>query len=159
DGSPDWQRGVDALFARKRQLESQLASTSASFRDAAAEIHGQDIAHVLPDDGALVDYCTFWYSRPSTKRSGELEFRHVLMAFVVRHDGQLTAVNLGDVAAVDKCVEGWRSTFGVSAGSRADGLALRRQIWEPLETALAGARTVLVSPDGSLGRLPFAALP
>lgn len=159
DGSPDWQRQIDALLARKRQLETQLASTSASFRDAAGEVHGRDIAHVLADDAALVDYFTFWYSRPSTKRSGELEHRHVLMAFVVRHDGRITALNLGDVDAVDKCVEGWRSSFGVSASSRADGLALRQQIWEPLEAELVGARTVLVSPDGSLGRLPFAALP
>ncbi|HMO85191.1 MAG TPA: CHAT domain-containing protein, partial [Lacipirellulaceae bacterium] len=41
----------------------------------------------------------------------------------------------------------------------AAGLRLRDRLWDPLAAALAGAETVLISPDGALGRLPFAALP
>src|SRR5262249_27094233 len=36
---------------------------------------------------------------------------------------------------------------------------LRGLVWAPLEKHLVGASTVLVSPDGALGRLPWAALP
>ena len=36
---------------------------------------------------------------------------------------------------------------------------MRRWIWQPLEPYLEGVQTVLVSPDGSLGKLPLAALP
>src|SRR5262249_24977550 len=35
----------------------------------------------------------------------------------------------------------------------------RKLIWQPLEEKLAGAATILVSPDGVLDRFPFAALP
>lgn len=38
-------------------------------------------------------------------------------------------------------------------------MALRRLVWEPLLPALAGAQTVLVSPDGALNHLSWAALP
>jgi CHAT domain-containing protein len=36
---------------------------------------------------------------------------------------------------------------------------LGRRVWEPLTPHLAGARTVLVAPDGALMAFPFAALP
>jgi CHAT domain-containing protein len=36
---------------------------------------------------------------------------------------------------------------------------LRRLVWQPLEKHLGEARTVLLSPDGALAQLPFAALP
>ena len=47
------------------------------------------------------------------------------------------------------------------APGRAGGPAarLRRLVWEPLETHLAGVATVLVSPDGALGLVPLGALP
>ena len=39
------------------------------------------------------------------------------------------------------------------------GNALRAQIWKRLEPAVAGAETILFSPDGPLCRFPLAALP
>ena len=36
---------------------------------------------------------------------------------------------------------------------------LHRELWLPIETHLAGIKTVLISPDSTLGTLPFAALP
>ncbi len=47
----------------------------------------------------------------------------------------------------------------MSAEGAAAGQLLRKRIWEPLEPSLGGAKTVLISPDGVLGRLPIAALP
>ena len=39
------------------------------------------------------------------------------------------------------------------------GKLVRRLVWEPLEPHLQGVQTVLVSPDGALGQLAWAALP
>ena len=36
---------------------------------------------------------------------------------------------------------------------------LREKVWNPVEVHLAGAKTVVVIPDGSLTRLPWPALP
>src|SRR6185503_9811773 len=43
--------------------------------------------------------------------------------------------------------------------SREAATWLRQHIWQPLEERLADAKTVLISPDGALGKLSFAALP
>jgi hypothetical protein len=45
------------------------------------------------------------------------------------------------------------------SGEDHPGVKLRKLVWEPLETSLADAETVLISPDGPLCRFPFAALP
>src|SRR5262249_17812984 len=56
----------------------------------------------------------------------------------------------------------WRSSsrLGKKPSGKADpALALREELWLPLEKHLEGARVVLVSPDGPLNGLPLAALP
>jgi hypothetical protein len=58
-------------------------------------------------------------------------------------------------------IDEWRkqSRYPVGLlGEEHPGVALRKLVWEPLEASLAGAETVLISPDGPLCRFPFAAL-
>jgi CHAT domain-containing protein len=87
-------------------------------------------------------------------------------------------VDLGPLEPIRAAIEGWRRALGVAASTSAsdrddggaatsraarsvDGLAadLARRIWAPLRDHVSGARTVLISPDGALGRFPFGALP
>ena len=46
-------------------------------------------------------------------------------------------------------IDAWRVTFGMSPQAAAAGKLLRQNLWEPIEAKLAGAKIVLVSPDGS----------
>jgi CHAT domain-containing protein len=58
-------------------------------------------------------------------------------------------------------VVAWRRALGAhqSQALNTAALDLYRRVWEPLRTHLAGARTVLIAPDGDLVKFPFAALP
>jgi CHAT domain-containing protein len=67
--------------------------------------------------------------------------------------------DLGPVKRVNEEIAAWRANFGLGELSEAAGRNLREVLWQPLESSLAGVKTVLISPDGDLGRLPFAALP
>jgi CHAT domain-containing protein len=81
------------------------------------------------------------------------------VAFVLRKDRPLRLLDLGPAAPLAAAVDAWRQSFGRGeAGGRAAQL-LRERVWLPIEAELAGAKLVLVSPDGVLGRLPFGALP
>ena len=44
-------------------------------------------------------------------------------------------------------------------GKQDAGQTLRKLLWLPLEKHVAEAKVVLLSPDGALAKLPFAALP
>ena len=60
---------------------------------------------------------------------------------------------------IREAIDAWRQGLGHTAESRAAGQTLREKLWLPLEAHLAGATTVLISPDGDLGKFPFASLP
>ena len=82
-----------------------------------------------------------------------------LMVSVLHPNGQVTLIDLGPTKPIAKAIETWRKTFGLSRQGLAAGQELRKALWEPLLTAIGGAKTVLISPDGVVGRLPFGALP
>jgi tetratricopeptide (TPR) repeat protein/CHAT domain-containing protein len=72
-------------------------------------------------------------------------------------------IDLGPVDPIDDAVQKWRETYGspIRGIDPVDQPAakLRRLVWEPLVPYLKNAKTVLISPDGSLSRFPWCALP
>ena len=152
-----WQRQLEELTEQKERLEKELVRRSGEFRRQreAARTTPADLQSVLPKDAALVDFLEYTrYSLPKGK-SRLTEERH-LVAFVVRPGRPVFQLELGPVEPVAKAVEEWRA----AAGRRGDpGNELRRLLWRPLEPHLQEIKTLLISPDGALARLPFAALP
>ncbi|MFJ7249443.1 CHAT domain-containing protein [Kitasatospora sp. NPDC098652] len=62
--------------------------------------------------------------------------------------------------ALDEGVRRWRELLRhQDAGERALGLELHRVLIQRIDAALTGVHRLLISPDGSLNLLPFAALP
>lgn len=146
------------LTARKEQLELELSRESAEFR-AAAPADVARLQAALPADAALVDFFEFWFNEPSQGKTGRLVWRPSLAAFVVRREGDVQMFHLGDVAPIHDAIETWRRDIGVTPEAQAAGALLREKLWDPLVEAIGDAELVLVSPDGGLGTLPFAALP
>ena len=103
----------------------------------------RDIAAALPAGTALVEY---------------LWVRDHLLAWVIAHGG----IDLMDLGPGRRRIEGLAERFveslknGRDAGT--DALELHRVLIAPLEAGLGGASTLVVVPDGTLSRLPFAAL-
>ena len=67
--------------------------------------------------------------------------------------------DLGTVEPIAQAIDAWRLSHGAGADAEEAGRLLREKLWTPLEGAIGEAKLVLVSPDGALGKLPFAALP
>ena len=58
---------------------------------------------------------------------------------------------------IEASVEEWRKGYG--SRDREAVTRLRRVLRDPLETHVKDTKVVLISPDGSMGRFPFAVLP
>ncbi len=136
----------------KERLERELAGASAEFRAARRRVTSAGLAASLPEGVALVDFYSVHRLaiRPGLDR---------LTAWVVRRGRPAARVELGLSLPVALAVRAWRAALEKGLDGAREAAALRRMVWAPLEGHLGGARVVLVSPDGPVVGMPFAALP
>jgi CHAT domain-containing protein/tetratricopeptide (TPR) repeat protein len=156
-------RRVQELTEQKERLEADLARKSAAFRTQ-QQLKDPEPARLqaaLPADAVLLDFLEYVHRTPAPGKKDRWQRQRRLVAFVVRRDA-LVRVDLGPARPVREAVGLWRQALQRHFRTEGDtrlGAAVRRLIWRPLEGHLKGARLVLVSPDGVLAEVPFAALP
>jgi CHAT domain-containing protein len=165
DGEDDARAALAQLSDRVEQLQQDLAAKDAAYRQSRDQLlrTSAEVAASLPPDAVLVDVREYLPLLTAAKRKAGDQSEPRLVAFVVRHGQPVARVELGPSAPVEAAVDAWRKTFGAGVDGMAAGATLRRLIWQPLldhaAPQLAGAATVLFSPDGPLCRFPLAALP
>ena len=155
-------RGVkelNYLTDKKEHLEAQLSRQSQDFRSAIEPVSIGQIQQTIPENGLLIDYFQFVHSQVNEEKKGEFNRTNSILAIILKRQGEPNLIYLGSIESLRAEIEKWRKTKGVSPNSRLAGEAIRKQIWEPLAKYTVDAETVLVSPDGVLGQLPFIALP
>jgi hypothetical protein len=148
-------KGLPSLEKRREELERALAEKSPDVRGrlAGRDLTPEALCKALPPDVALVDFLE--YNHTTFGKKGRSVERR-LAAFVVRRGG-LTRFDLGPAKPIREVVNEWRVGLG---RKRLDPAAtLRKIVWLPLAAELKKATTVIISPDGALAWLPFAALP
>ncbi|QEG41281.1 CHAT domain protein [Roseimaritima ulvae] len=154
----NWKAELMAMRGEKESLETELSQASVEFRSSRIVPTLEKLALALPDDSALIDYFAYASLSPDPEK-GRFNRVPSLMASVVKPDGSVQCVHFGLSAPIAKWIDVWRDSLGLSPESRQAGRKLRAAIWEPLLPLIGDAKTLLVSTDGPLGRLPFVALP
>jgi CHAT domain-containing protein/tetratricopeptide (TPR) repeat protein len=158
-------RGPDADdFARDfRQVVERRARLEAELGKAAGweprMIEPGAVAGALPVGTALVDL--FRYSHgPFDPRAHSTRSQDRYVAFVVRPDSPPRRIDLGPAEPIDALIQRWRQRVELPGSDPgAVGAELARLVWKPLVPALGGVTSLVVSPDGDLGFLPWGALP
>ncbi|MCH7729591.1 MAG: CHAT domain-containing protein, partial [Planctomycetes bacterium] len=166
-----WQEQIVKLSEQKEILEAKLSRNSQEYREAVKPVTLEDLRNALPDRCVLVDFLEYWHHTPSRKikkenphpsplPEGERErWERRFAAFVIRKNRPARLIDIRDAGSLSEAIDIWRTGFGHTTESARAGQTLRERIWQPLEEELADAKIVLISPDGALGKLPFAALP
>ena len=155
-GEPAEITRVDSLRGVLREYANRGA------RPPAADSSEPD-APQLPPGSALVSYFRFERSdRTRGPATAPRPRRSEYLAFVRRSGTDLPAVvSLGPAAPIDSLAVRWSEILRARGDARtADtlGAALRRRVWDPLQSAVGRSRMVLLVPDGPLLRVNFAAL-
>lgn len=167
---------------QKERLESELArevpemNLAQNLRSAGHRA----IAVGLDAGVALVEFVRFHeFDFHATPARGERQWKSArYLAFVLLGGDPDTVamIDLGEANPIDRLIDAFRASIAVAPEYRqhrnmvqrskptADtgasfGFALRAALLDPLLPALGGRTRLLVSPDGQLARLPFAALP
>ena len=146
-----------SLRAKQEEIEKKIAKLSGNPNQDRVSV--SSLAESIPDEFALVDIVRISYSEKRKKRTGDFNFEDRYVAFVLRDGSVAHMEDLGPAEKIDSYIDTWRSSLGASPLSAEAGRALRRLVWEPLERQFNGKAKVLISPDGMIAKLPFAALP
>jgi tetratricopeptide (TPR) repeat protein/CHAT domain-containing protein len=144
--------GLETMLASKSGVVADLLSSQRASLD--------EVAQRLPSDGVLIEIVKMqdWdWSRgywTSTLR---------YVAFVLHGDGHTALVDLGDASELEPRVmealaalrsEPWTQTVNEQLQAAKQ---LHTLLWQPLQSAIGTARTVLISPDAVLNLVPFSA--
>ncbi len=121
----------------------------------------------IPNAAVLVDFARF--NLFDFQTDGWLAARYVAWVIPPAEAGDVTLVDLGDAAQIDRAVMAVRKSLAdAAAGSKlsgadpalAENLAkLSELVYQPLAPAIESARDWMISPDGALWLVPWAALP
>ncbi|MEM9529778.1 MAG: CHAT domain-containing tetratricopeptide repeat protein [Pseudomonadota bacterium] len=165
--SPDPQKDRSELIARIESLEADLAGRSQVIRreiESAAATSAR-IAEGLPTDTVLIEFVRF---REVDWDQGRWADRHRYLAFVLRPGGSVRLVDLGDAKRLDAMIRTAHRALGGAADTsfqraRQQDAARRLHdaIWKPLAASVretAATTRLVISPDGLLNLVPFAAL-
>jgi CHAT domain-containing protein len=150
---------LEQLTKEQERLQAELSGHSEEARAAfrAKPLTARELAEALPEGAVLVDYLFYWHHGVAHRDGKTNGVRH-LVAFVSRRGKPTARIDLGPAEKVVGAVRKWRRLLLRGAGGPS-GAEVKKLLWSPLEKHLAGAKVVLVSPDGALAGVPFAALP
>ncbi|MEB3358753.1 MAG: tetratricopeptide repeat protein, partial [Synechococcales bacterium] len=149
---------LSELEARTEELQNTLARRSAEFRAETQPVTIAAIQQQIPADAALVElvrYEPFNAGASQQERWGAPRYA----AYVLLPSGEILTVDLGDAAALEAQVFAFREVLR-NPNSNIQPLAreLDAQLMQPIRELVGDATHLLMSPDGALNLIPFAAL-
>jgi CHAT domain-containing protein/Tfp pilus assembly protein PilF len=160
EANPEGYRALrEPLEAEVENLEVKLSARSANFCAQTQPITLDDVQSALPAASALIEFVVY---TPQEPRTGNRQSPRYI-AYLLAPQGQPRWVDLGEAASIDRLVGSWRQAL---RGNRVDAKRLAREVDEkimrPVRSLLPGGRAeidrLLISPDGLLNLIPFAAL-
>ena len=159
----EYAQKVTLLFERGITLENAFNRFGSRWDQIASmRIAKSEVAANLRPGTALIEFVRVRDEDPARRDvPGSPEGAAKYLAFVLMSSGQLSLAELGAAQAIDELVADFQSS--IRAGGNPALVAellkeLHVKIWAPLEGFLGGVQDVVVSPDGELHRIPFAAL-
>jgi CHAT domain-containing protein/tetratricopeptide (TPR) repeat protein len=159
---------VEDAAVEKHEAELAVAMLSRDFRRAqeSAGVGLDQVRIALPPRTSLVSYVRY-----RSIEIGGVETRWAYAVFVLSPGHEPAFIRLGLASEIDALVSDLRRLIAVEAEDpgrsprrseaayRQAGDQLRRRVWDPIASLVAGEDRVLLVPDGELALVSFAALP
>jgi len=164
-GDPEsFAKKINALDDKVQKLESELGQNYAELRLATTPTTIGEIQLAIPENQVLVEIVSYRPVNPKT--SGFAGDQHWgpprYVAYILRRQGEPDWVELPTAGAViDDSARELRALIRSEAPPADVGRVAKRvfqQVFEPIAKKLGDKQDILISPDGALNLIPFAAL-
>jgi tetratricopeptide (TPR) repeat protein len=154
---------VEQHQARIKELEEQAEKDEADISRSSKEFFAlslpvtlEAVQAAIPDDSALIEFATYRPFNAQTKNYGQPRY----VVYVLRHGGEIQFTELGEAKSIDRSIAALRNALRDSKSADVKRLArdVDAQVFQPIRPLLGAKSRLLISPDGSLNLIPFAAL-
>jgi CHAT domain-containing protein len=151
---------VKTLEEQAEKLEAEISRRSDEFRAQSLPITLEAVRAAIPDDAALIEFASYRPFNPKAAKEVEAYGWSRYVAYVLRRQGEIRWKELGDVKAVDEAVATLRKAMRDSKRKDVKNLAraVDEKVFRPLRPLVGELNRLLISPEGALNLIPFAAL-
>jgi CHAT domain-containing protein len=152
-----YRQQVSTLKAEAEKLESELSRRSAEFRVASEPVTIEAVQTLIPADTTLVEIVQYQPFDPKASQWGTPRY----VAYILKPTGEPQWVNLGEAEPIDAAVAQFREGLTDRTQyslAKTTGRALDKVLMQPIRAQLGNTKNILLSPDGQLNLIPFAAL-
>lgn len=165
--SDEHRQKIRALEEQREKLESEISRRSAGFYEQTKPVTLKAVQEAIPGDAVLVEFAIY---RPISPKAYEFATERALdpravgdpryVAYIVRAQGVVQGQDLGPVKGIDEALAAYRQSLRDPKRSDVRDLAraMDEKVMRPIRPLLGDATHLLISPDGELNLIPFAAL-
>jgi CHAT domain-containing protein len=140
-------------------IEAQLSTASAAFKQAHIPITLEAVQGDIPEKTALVEFFVYRRYHVNERSTGKRWGKAHYVAYVLHPKGEPAWVSLGEAAPIEAAAEAFRQSVAQRRSDvRQRALDLDALTLGKFRPLLGEASTLLISPDGALNLVPFAAL-
>jgi CHAT domain-containing protein/Tfp pilus assembly protein PilF len=157
----DYQSLINESQEKVEELQLKLSASSARIRSQSQKVSVEAVQQFIPTDGVLVEFAVWTPFQPD--RDWRNKFgKPRYVAYVLLNQGEPKVLNLGDVQTINALSRKFLSQLRDSATEtkevKGSARALDELIMRPIRKSLGTQDRLLISPEGQLNLVPFAAL-
>lgn len=138
------------------KLEEEMSARSAEFRAQSHPVTLEAVQAAIPKEITLIEFAFYRPNDAQAENQGQPRYA----AYVLASQGEARWVDLGEAASIEHAVGEWRQALRDPERVDVNRLArvVDEKVMQPVRTLLGTSRQLLISPDGALNLIPFAAL-
>lgn len=125
------------------RIEAVVGARSAEFRAQSHPITLTAVQSAIPAGTVLIEFARYHPVSATVATPDAPRYA----AYTLPSEGEPHWVDLGEAVVIDRAIEAWRLARAVDAA-----------LMQPIRTLLGRSHHLLISPDGALNLIPFAAL-
>lgn len=156
----EYQKQLAELERQKEKLEVEINDRNAEFGVQTSTVTLDAVKAQIPDDAALIEFAVYLPLDFKANNYNEAFAAPRYIAYVLRKQGDVKYVELGDKKTIDKTVDDLRKALSNPQRKEVEKFARAadERVMLPVRALFGNATQLLVSPDGELNVIPFAAL-
>jgi len=156
----EYQARIRQLEDQRANLEAEVSRRTAGFYQRSEPVTVAAVQQVLPKNAALIEFAVYRPFDPKAPDNRTAYGEPHYVVYVIRSQAEIQWKELGAAKEVDTLIDKFREALRGPQRHDVQQVArtLDEKIMQPVRAVAGGAAQFIISPDGQLNLIPFAAL-